>query len=1042
MAIKIPQYTDQTQAQGLLDVNGWPHANPVDTPAYIGKGIESLGNAGVSFATVVAQQQSQARVVDSLKGISDDQLQWTKNLNEAINGAPDNGAGMTDRVLGDYDKYWQGKVAGVQDPALKKHLTEQYVSLRNTLWHSGLTTEFKAAQSDKYNKFEDTFRNLQGEVQSGSKTPDQAKTEMDTLLANSGLAVDTRNALALNYRERLGGASLQGEIARNPNGVQRQLETNLGVRNSYYDMTEKGESSGNLTIVNPKSGATGLYQFMPDTWAAARKAVPGLPENIQDATREQQRAAMEWFTGNNAKSMAGDLGRQPTNGELRLAHYFGAKGAVALLGVDPNTKFTDLPQDFWQKIGAKFSNDTLIAQNPNLKDKTVGAVIGGYRQQFDGGMVPSQTVQQAVAMIPPDKLSSWIDVARGESNRQMATARAQVESLVNDHTAMFMQGATVNQPLTANDFNRAFGDIEGPRRFSAYQFDMQTGADVQAMKTMPTEQQQAFLDQHKPQPNTPNYAWQTSRYDALVKANNLVNQERGQDPIGWAVNNGIGNVGRLDMSSADNFGKQLAQRVGVAKTMQSTYGSPFVMLTKAEGASLNAAFQKMTPADKETYLKAIAKNVTDPEGYQAIIQQIAPDSPVTAYAGVLMNKDYNPSASGLIFKSDTTMSGAQVARMLLEGEALLHPSKAVKEENGQGGEFPMPKKVDFDAKFYDQVGDSFAKNDQARQIAYQAVRAYYAAKSAREGNVKRNADSINSDWMSEAVNNVIGGISNVGGNGKVARPWGMDEATFNNALSASFHKKMTELGMADTAFDNMGIYRWINYREGQYMLENGGELRRDGSGAPIVVDIRDAQNMNGQGWKFPGLQMQRAAEANSVLGTLTTQERNLVQYHENNLINGTTGRDDQGRPISVYSTTIQIPEGEKGAGKFVTVPGYVVDQPKLEGYRLPDIGLHMGGPGQPAIVFGKPNNPAAPGPTGRIIGNDAELYDRYKGEIQAGKWPVYDTAALANQRAQLIHQVMDYDAGNPITPGAQLPAIPMRGGKAPTLPSGAGMPRK
>ena len=45
------------------------------------------------------------------------------------------------------------------------------------------------------------------------------------------------------------------------------------------------ESGGNASAVNPVSGAGGLYQFLPSTWAALGHS--GLPENASVAEQNQ-----------------------------------------------------------------------------------------------------------------------------------------------------------------------------------------------------------------------------------------------------------------------------------------------------------------------------------------------------------------------------------------------------------------------------------------------------------------------------------------------------------------------------------------------------------------------------------------------------------------------------------------------------------------------------------------------------------------------------------------------------------------------------------
>ncbi len=100
---------------------------------------------------------------------------------------------------------------------------------------------------------------------------------------------------------------------------------------------------------------------------------------------------------------------------------------------------------------------------------------------------------------------------------------------------------------------------------------------------------------------------------------------------------------------------------------------------------------------------------------------------------------------------------------------------------------------------------------------------------------------------------------------------------------------------------------------------------------------------------------------------LTPQEINKVAYHRQNL--GNPFINQEGNPMTIYATGIQIPEG-KDKGKFVSVPGYV---------------------------------------GGRIVTDEDQLYDIWKKDIQSGKWPVYETAEKLNARDAWLHQIMDKD---------------------------------
>jgi hypothetical protein len=58
-----------------------------------------------------------------------------------------------------------------------------------------------------------------------------------------------------------------------------------GTSGSYQACVIAAESGGNASAVNPVSGAGGLYQFLPSTWAALGHS--GLPQNASVAEQNQ-----------------------------------------------------------------------------------------------------------------------------------------------------------------------------------------------------------------------------------------------------------------------------------------------------------------------------------------------------------------------------------------------------------------------------------------------------------------------------------------------------------------------------------------------------------------------------------------------------------------------------------------------------------------------------------------------------------------------------------------------------------------------------------
>tara|TARA_R110000782_G_C14524658_1_gene381538 strand:+ start:90 stop:512 length:423 start_codon:yes stop_codon:yes gene_type:complete len=103
---------------------------------------------------------------------------------------------------------------------------------------------------------------------------------------------------------------------------------------------------------------------------------------------------------------------------------------------------------------------------------------------------------------------------------------------------------------------------------------------------------------------------------------------------------------------------------------------------------------------------------------------------------------------------------------------------------------------------------------------------------------------------------------------------------------------------------------------------------------------------------------------------LSPQELNKVAYHRSNMDKPFI--DPEGNPVTIYATGIEIPEGPN-KGKFVSVPGYV---------------------------------------GGKVLETEPELYKAWKKDIQAGKWPIYDTSKELNARDSWLHTIMEKDMQN------------------------------
>lgn len=208
---------------------------------------------------------------------------------------------------------------------------------------------------------------------------------------------------------------------------------------AYAGRVSEDESGNGRVMQNPRSSASGFYGILQSSWNDIRRANPdlNLPATVNESTPDQQRQAFDRYTAANANTLE-RIGRTADYPTLRLAHYFGAGGANALLGIDPNTRFDNLSDEFVRtRLGTRGqgpqSTEQLLSTNPNLRGRTVGQVIEDYRNRY-GNVGVAQEPKAASASLkeapnapdgvvgpaPIDDVSYNRVAGRGETLRQIS----------------------------------------------------------------------------------------------------------------------------------------------------------------------------------------------------------------------------------------------------------------------------------------------------------------------------------------------------------------------------------------------------------------------------------------------------------------------------------------------------------------------------------------------------------------------------------------------------------------------------------------------
>jgi hypothetical protein len=151
---------------------------------------------------------------------------------------------------------------------------------------------------------------------------------------------------------------LSGNAAPQIAGAIRQAAQSTGISFEYLLTTARIESNLNPTAKASTSSATGLYQFIEQTWLGTMKqdgpalglgryadaisrgsdgryevTDPTMRDAIMRLRRDPAASAMlaGAFTRANANQLSSAIGREPTEGELYIAHFLGPDGAGKLV---------------------------------------------------------------------------------------------------------------------------------------------------------------------------------------------------------------------------------------------------------------------------------------------------------------------------------------------------------------------------------------------------------------------------------------------------------------------------------------------------------------------------------------------------------------------------------------------------------------------------------------------------------------------------------------------------------------------------------------
>ncbi|MDQ9214921.1 hypothetical protein KJD97_19180 [Escherichia marmotae] len=488
------------------------------------------------------------------------------------------------------------------------------------------------------------------------------------------------------------------------------------------------------------------------------------------------------------------------------------------------------------------ADEPLDASNPDTLKALCAAIIhheNGSQPYSDQQLTAGVSAALGLSTIPtntkrytgnaafdaasPEAQASFMRQADQLRRQQQAEYKTMIDSKVRDATAAYMRGVEFPNPPGEADFIAAYGVREGNLRYTEFRNTQIAGQYIGSFRNMPTSSITAYVEQLRPDTGETGegYASRAELFDRVSAAATKVITQRQNNPFSAAVE--IGAYKPITSNNPDDITAEVANRFSSQESLRSL-GINAPILNSEEAAALAQQVRGTQNVDQTIkLLQSMGENLPVPAMRQ-VASAIAPNSAATAYSAMLLGTPDNqydntrptiPYSQFIGYKP--TMNKYDVSKVILSGDQLLNPTKAMKNAGITPVQLPSEDKMK--RAFDEQVGNAFARNPQARQISYSLFKAAYAGITYQSGNASMTStDAVNSDVAEKAAQYATGGVYKRFNGGDVVMPFGMDESTFKDRYTISAKQALKDAGLNVNAVSN---FTPVNIGNSQYRLVNG-----------------------------------------------------------------------------------------------------------------------------------------------------------------------------------------------------------------------------
>jgi len=237
-------------------------------------------------------------------------------------------------------------------------ITAETNSLRSGVWKSAVEKAIQADPQQAKKLLDENRKKLTGEDAAALDKAIEAPLRVAKASAIAGQVLGGGGALPSTVSTKIAAtAAAQGV----------DVTTALTIAK-----IENGK--GDPALKNPESSATGIYQFVDDTW----KAEGGTKEDRLDLDKQIEKGI--GLIKKNTEGLRSALGRDPSPAEIYLAHQQGLAGAKALINAPAGMTATMALAPFY-KDGASGAQAAIV-KNGGTADMSAAAFVSKWGAKY------------------------------------------------------------------------------------------------------------------------------------------------------------------------------------------------------------------------------------------------------------------------------------------------------------------------------------------------------------------------------------------------------------------------------------------------------------------------------------------------------------------------------------------------------------------------------------------------------------------------------------------------------------------------------------